>query len=245
MSASIIIPATGPAGTISQVRARSGSGRPSYVARATGVRGERDAVLALVMDRVHKSFGAGVRGCGARVRVLAGASLVVGVGEIVGVAGGAGEGKSTLLVCAAGSVRVERGSVSWPARSTGACGEGARRRLYLDLRDTRQCREIERAVAGGVPLLLLDHATPAILDELRAVVARMPRPLGSAILVAGRSGAELARVASRVLVLREGRVHAAGSVAGERAAAPQRKRSAARASSEFPSALARARIRST
>jgi hypothetical protein len=61
--------------------------------------------------------------------------------------------------------------------------------------------------------------------------------------VAGRSGAELARVASRVLVMRDGHLCAAEAAASR--AAPQRKRSAARSRSEFPSALARARIRST
>jgi ABC-type glutathione transport system ATPase component len=244
----------------------------------------RRAAPVLVMGGVHKSFGAGVRGCGAVVRVLAGASLVVGVGEVVGLAGEAGAGKSTLLLCAAGRVRPEQGSVTWHAvraetggaeaggaeaggaeaggaetggvgttgagagvagaTGNGAAGAGAHPALYLDLRDSLQRREIARALAAEVALLLLDHATPVLLEELRGTISRSPRHR-SAIVIASRSCGELARIAARVLVVCEGRVRAAGSVAGAGAAPHQRNRSAARARSAFPSALARARVRST
>ena len=231
----------------------------------------RRAGPVLVMGAVHKSFGAGVRGCGAVVRVLAGASLSVGAGEVVGVAGDAGAGKSTLLLCAAGRVRPERGSVAWHAvgagmvgagmvgagtvgagggaagagaTGNGAAGGGAHTALYLDLRDALQRREIARALAAEVALLLLDHASPVLLEELRGTISRSPRNR-SAIVIASRSRDELARIAARVLVIREGRLRAAGSVAHAGAAPPQRNRSAARARSAFPSALARARIRST
>ncbi|HEY9425541.1 MAG TPA: hypothetical protein VIR34_00165, partial [Gemmatimonadaceae bacterium] len=122
-------------------------------------------------------------------------------------------------------------------------GAGQHPPLYLDLGDWLDRREVERALACGVRLLLLDHATPARLDELRGAIGRASRRRASTIVVAGRSGAELGRVASRVLVMRAGRLRA-GEAAASRAA-PQRKRSAARARSGFPSALARARILST
>ena len=238
-----MIPAAIPARTISSTRAPTGRARPSYIGRRSERRGEAAAPPALEMAGVCKSFGAGVLGCSAAVRVLAGASLVVRAGEIVGVAGEAGSGKSTLLLCAAGRVRAEWGSVTWHAMSAGAASAGVHPPLYLDLRDWLQRREVERALEGGVRLLLLDHATAAWLDELRGAIGRASRSRASAIVVAGRSGAELARVASRVLVMRDGHLCAVEAAASR--AAPQRKRSAARSRSEFPSALARARIRST
>ena len=201
-------------------------------------------VPALVMRRVRKSFMAGVLGCCAEVRVLASASLVLSVGEIVGIAGEAGAGKSTLLLCAAGRGRPEDGRVTWPAASAGPA-RAEQQPLYLDLRGGLRLREIERALAAQVPILLLDHAAPALLGELRAVISRTHQRPGSAIVIASRSSAELARVASRVLVMHEGRLHAAGSGGSARVVPAQRKRSAARASSELPSALARARMRST
>lgn len=205
---------------------------------------ERAAPL-LLMGGVDKSFGAGVRGCSAEVRVLAGAALVVGAGEIVGVAGEPGSGKSTLLLCAAGRVRPERGSVAWYGLSAVAAGVRAHTPRYLDLRDAFERREMVRALEAEAGLLLLDHARPALLEELRVAIIRSPRRSVRAIVIASRSSAELARVASRVLVMREGRLRSVGPVAGARGAAPQRNRSAARARSAFPSSLARARIRST
>jgi ABC-type multidrug transport system ATPase subunit len=159
------------------------------------------------MDQVCKSFGAGVPGCGAKVRVLAAASLVVNAGEIVGIAGGPGSGKSTLLRCAAGMMRPEYGSVAWLATGSGSARAETHLPLYLDLRDTIPRGEIERAIASGARLLLVDHATPLLLDELRAAITRSQSlRLRGAIVIASRSSRELAMVASRVLVLSEGRL---------------------------------------
>lgn len=205
---------------------------------------------ALVMVGVRKSYGAGAKGCSALVRVLDDVSLSVGAGEIVGVAGGAGAGKSTLLRCAAGVVRPEWGSVLW---AEGEEGSSAPMPLYLDSRSGRARREFELALAAGVRLLLVDHARAALLSELRIALPRAPE--GVAIVVSSRSSAELARVASRIVVLRDGRLHSHELGAARTATlvtryrpqhrASQRNRSAARASSAFPAALALARMRST
>lgn len=220
------------------------SERRALAARRIERRGGATAAPpALVVERVHKTFGAGVRGCALQARVLAGASLRVRAGEIVGIAGDAGSGKSTLLLCAAGRIRPEQGSVSWPAAVDAAASLAAHPPLYLDLRDALQRRELERALRVGEPLILLDHALPVHLDELRVAITRSPRPRG-AVVVASRSALELRRIASRVLVIRDGGLRAA-AMCPAAGVLSQRKRSAARASSEFPSALARARICST
>ncbi len=257
----------------------------------------------LVLRGVWKSFAAGVPGCSASARVLAGVSLMVREGEVVGLAGGAGAGKSTLLYCAAGILRPEYGLVEWPEHrkvsheaahptahqaarqvarhvarqaahpaahgalhgsaagvaESGPLAYASRlapaRPLYLDLRAASCRRELRSALAGGVPLILADHVAGRDLDHLRAAIvpslrARSSRPC-PAIVLAGRNGVELARVASRVLVLRGGRLRArapcvAGSGCFTRSPPSiQRNRSAARTSSEFPAALARASMRST
>ncbi|HEU4586384.1 MAG TPA: ATP-binding cassette domain-containing protein [Gemmatimonadaceae bacterium] len=217
-------------------------------------RRERRAVAAapvLVVEGVCKSYAAGARGCGAVVRVLDGASLRVGAGEIVGVAGGEGTGKSTLLLCAAGVVRAERGRVLWGAED-GCGGRSLSQPRYLDLRGGTAEREVRAAIESGARVVLLDHASAALLSELRAMLARsrLGAASASAIVVTSRSRAELVRVASRVLVLREGRLAAGESAARNGLHArvvptTQRKRSAARASSAFPAAFARERMRST
>jgi len=68
---------------------------------------------ALTMRGVAKRYRAGVRGCSVTVDVLRGAALDVAAGEVVGIAGGVAAGKSTLLLCAAGLLRPDAGTVEW------------------------------------------------------------------------------------------------------------------------------------
>ena len=67
----------------------------------------------LALRGVSKSYTAGIRGCSATVRVLRDVDLDVAAGEFVGVHAAPASGKSTLLMCAAGLLRPDRGSVSW------------------------------------------------------------------------------------------------------------------------------------
>lgn len=71
----------------------------------------------LEMRGVSKSYHAGIRGCSASVRVLHAADLTVRAGERVGVLGPAGTGKTTLLLCAAGLIRPDDGTVRWRGRA--------------------------------------------------------------------------------------------------------------------------------
>jgi ABC-type multidrug transport system ATPase subunit len=67
----------------------------------------------LSLRGVCKSYEAGVRGCAATVRVLRDVDLDVAAGEIVAISAAPSAGKTTLLMCAAGLLRPDRGSVSW------------------------------------------------------------------------------------------------------------------------------------
>jgi len=241
MSASIVS-ATDGARFVRASRAAAG-----VAGRGAGARPSLGNPPVLVMREVRKSFEAGVCGCSAVVRVLAGVSLVVGRGEIVGIAGDAGAGKSTLLHCAAGMVRPECGSVEWLEGDARGARGAEPPGVYIDAGRAPRGRELRGLVERGSALLIVDHATPVLLEELRATLAGCPRGLCGAVLVASRSGADLARVAVRVLVLRDGRLRSlrAGAAPFAAPALPQRKRLAARASSEFPASFARARMRST
>jgi ABC-type sugar transport system ATPase subunit len=212
----------------------------AVVARAPGHSARREWGVtspgaALVMEGVCKSYEAGARGCRGVVRVLEGASLRVEAGEIVGVAGGEGAGKSTLLLCAAGVVKVERGRVCWGAGEDGCGGESLMRPRYLDLGGRSASREIRDAIASHAPLVLLDHASAALLSELRGLLAQWRPGSGnrSAIVVTSRTRAELARVVPRVLVLRDGRLwrttkSCAAAAAGAQATKCQLRGSASR-----------------
>lgn len=67
----------------------------------------------LTMCGVWKSYDAGVRGCSATVSVLRDVGLEVAAGELVGIVAAPASGKTTLLMCAGGMLRPDRGTVSW------------------------------------------------------------------------------------------------------------------------------------
>jgi ABC-type lipoprotein export system ATPase subunit len=75
-----------------------------------------------------KAYGAG----GARRRVLDGASLAVGAGELVAVVGPSGSGKSTLLHVIAGLDRVDAGTIEVAGAAVHRLDERALTRLRRD-----------------------------------------------------------------------------------------------------------------
>lgn len=78
--------------------------------------------VVLEMERVSRSFRAGVRGCSISVVALDEVSFRVRASERLGVLGPAAAGKTSLLLCAAGLIRPDHGSIRW---------HGDRRRIAL------------------------------------------------------------------------------------------------------------------
>ncbi|MDQ3675026.1 MAG: ABC transporter ATP-binding protein [Gemmatimonadota bacterium] len=68
---------------------------------------------ALVVNGLTKTFRSGPNGRTMSVHALRRVSLEIERGEIIGLVGPPRSGKSTFLLCAAGLVRGEEGSVSW------------------------------------------------------------------------------------------------------------------------------------
>ena len=68
---------------------------------------------ALVVNGLTKTFRSGPKGRTMAVHALRGVSLEVEPGEIIGLVGPARAGKSTFLLCAAGLLRGEEGTVNW------------------------------------------------------------------------------------------------------------------------------------
>jgi predicted ABC-type transport system involved in lysophospholipase L1 biosynthesis ATPase subunit len=101
----------------------------------------------LALRGVSKSYRRGER----RLRVLVGASLEIGCGEVGAVVGSRDEGKTTLLKIAAGVERPDAGEVRLGELDLGRLPDGERTRLLGS----------EIAWAGregaGLPLEVLDH----------------------------------------------------------------------------------------
>ena len=67
----------------------------------------------LVIRSLRKSFHLGSGQSPRRIEALAGVDLDVDEGEIVGIVGGKGAGKTALLLCVAGLLRRDGGSIKW------------------------------------------------------------------------------------------------------------------------------------
>jgi len=67
----------------------------------------------LVIRSLRKSFHFGSGQSPRRIEALAGVDLDVDEGEIVGIVGGKGAGKTALLLCVAGLLRRDGGSIKW------------------------------------------------------------------------------------------------------------------------------------
>ncbi len=63
--------------------------------------------------RVSKCYLAGTPGCSAAARVLSRVSLELEAGDVVGVTGSRGCGKTTLIRCVAGLARADAGAIRW------------------------------------------------------------------------------------------------------------------------------------
>ncbi len=77
---------------------------------------------AVSVRGLTKSYHAGITGCSARVEALRGIDLDVHPGECLGLLGPPAAGKSTFLLCLAGMLRPDAGSVAWFGRSADVGG---------------------------------------------------------------------------------------------------------------------------
>jgi predicted ABC-type transport system involved in lysophospholipase L1 biosynthesis ATPase subunit len=85
--------------------------------------------LVLRLEGVARGYRRGRKGGS---QVLSGVSLTVGAGEFVGVLGGRGEGKTTLLEIAAGMALPEAGKVWFEGRDLASCSDEERADLLGD-----------------------------------------------------------------------------------------------------------------
>jgi len=67
----------------------------------------------LSMRGVCKDYNSGVRGCSASVVALRDVDLDARAGEVTAIVAGPASGKTTLLMCAAGLMRPDRGTIAW------------------------------------------------------------------------------------------------------------------------------------
>ena len=157
--------------------------------------------LALEVIGLHKRFTAGVGACLATNSVLRGVDLEVDRGEVAAIAGARGAGRSTLLLCIAGLMAADRGSIRWfgeDSREAAARGTSH----YLNSERLWACGESSRATLhlldlGDFPAIRLARLRRWLVDRCRQ---------GDAALVVANS-VDLARhLTGRILDLRDGRL---------------------------------------
>jgi len=163
-----------------------------------------------------KSYQAGVRGCSASARVLDSVHLRIDRAEVVAIVGGPASGKTTLLLCAAGLLTADEGSVD---RSGAPEGSPTRAIYFADPIHVRATDD-----ADLWDLALIDNIDRVQGDVARAFALcsaiRRTRQHGSALLIAARDAEAVRHIADRLIVLERGRVMT--STAGRWPMAPAR-----------------------
>ncbi len=162
---------------------------------------------ALELCGITKRFTAGFGTCLASTDALRGLDLVVYEGECVALTGQAATGKSTALLCAAGLLIPDAGSVRWFGKAS---------RATAIERTTYHVAVIGQAIARiprpELPHLHLLDAPEQILpgptDKFIRWIERH-RSRGDAILLATRDVSLADRVADRTVSLVSGRSYAA------------------------------------
>lgn len=211
-----------------------------------------------------KRYRAGVAAWGASIDALRGMDLELAHGELLGLLGPNGAGKSTFLLCAAGLLRPDGGTLSWfgssrypfgrppgvayvPERSlyprflsvrealefyamlhelsgperaervraaldrVGLSDQATKRVAHLS-RGMVQRLGIAQAIIGRPRLLLLDETLsgldPVGAREMRELLSGL-REEGVSIILSSHDLLSLEHLASRIVVMKEGRAHAA------------------------------------
>lgn len=176
--------------------------------------------FALELRGVAKRFVAGTQGCRASVDVLRAVDLELHAGEAVAILGGMGSGKSTLLLCAAGLLRFDAGRVEWFGRPDRT--RGSERATYYFPGGTVRPRPAATVAMRMPHIHLVDGLESLSLTSVSRVEQWITRrtTAGDAVLVATRDALAARELATRVIVLRHGRLNAAERVAAARVAEP-------------------------
>ncbi len=180
---------------------------PDRLPAATGAR-------RLALDGVTKRFGG--------VEALAGVSLALERGEIVGLIGPNGSGKTTLLNVISGIDPADSGVIAldgpsiekWPPHAIARAG------IARTFQNQAQSVDLARAVATGAAFLLLDEPAAGMSERDRAALEAMLRRLrdsGRGVLIVDHDIELLSRVCDRLVCLDRGRVIAEGKPAEVRA----------------------------
>ena len=146
--------------------------------------------------------------------ILSGIDLDVAAGEIVGVAGLLGSGRSTLLRAIFGALPRAAGSLAIDGqllRDNGPAGTTAAGVAYVPEDRLGETACTSRWLRRDPRVLLLDEPTQGVDAVARHEVYRAVRDAagqGAAILVASSDFEELALICHRALVLRQGRITA-------------------------------------
>ena len=220
--------------------------------------------VVLSATGVFKRYRAGVAQWGASIEALRGMDLEARHGELVGLLGPNGAGKSTFMLCAAGLLRPDSGTLSWfgssrspfgrppgvayvPERSlyprflsvrealefyatlhelSGTeraervrsaldrvgLGEHATKRVAHLSRGMVQRLGVAQAIIGRPRLLLLDETLsgldPVGAREMRELLRGL-REEGVTIILSSHDLLSLEHLASRIVVMKDGRAHAA------------------------------------
>lgn len=166
----------------------------------------------LTLDGVTKRFGG--------VEALAGVSLTVGRGEIVGLIGANGSGKTTLLNVINGLERADEGIIAvdgqrierLPTYRIARAGIGRTFQGLVLSGDTRSA-DLARAIATDAAFLLLDEPAAGSSDrerrDLAAFLGRL-RDAGRGVLIVDHDIELLSGVCDRLVCLDRGRVIASG-----------------------------------
>ena len=157
--------------------------------------------IVLSASRLVKRYRAGVAQWGASIEALRGMDLELAHGELLGLLGPNGAGKSTFLLCAAGLLRPDSGTLSWFGSSRAPFGRPPgvayvpERSLYPRFLSVREALEFyatlhelsgteraERVRAALDRVGLAEHSNKRIAHLSRGMVQR----LGVAQAVIGR-----------------------------------------------------------
>jgi ABC-type uncharacterized transport system ATPase component len=161
---------------------------------------------ALQLRGVRKRFLAGVSGCLLSADVLRGIDLDVDAGESVAVVGPAGTGKSTLLLCAAGLLRSDAGTIDWFGDDT-PFSAATRAQYCLSVAELATKTEGAEARVYLLDLPPMLGMSASLRDWINDRCAG-----GGAVRVACRDERLVQRAVSRVLILAGGVLHPARAV---------------------------------